>query len=197
MLSGRYGPYVKHGDVNATLPRGKEPTALTMDEAVQLIAERAAKGPSKAKGRRAKATAKADDATSPPRSGKAQAAKPKAKPGKGKAKPAEAPERRRSRLQDPHDGATQTQRRPPRSGTAEQARHPRLSCAAAGAKAGKREIARAFCIKGGDRIALKSLLAEMAEEGLLRRQPQGLQGARAPAARSPCWRSSRATPTAS
>jgi ribonuclease R len=34
-------------------------------------------------------------------------------------------------------------------------------------KAGKREIARAFSIKGGDRIALKTLLAEMAEEGLL------------------------------
>ena len=50
VLSGRYGPYVKHGDVNATLPRGKEPAALTMDEAVLLIAERAAKGPSKKQG---------------------------------------------------------------------------------------------------------------------------------------------------
>ena len=37
----------------------------------------------------------------------------------------------------------------------------------AAAKAGKREIARAFGIKGGDRIALKTLLAEMADEGLL------------------------------
>jgi DNA topoisomerase I len=51
VLSGRYGPYVKHGDVNATLPRGKAPEALTVEEAVQLIAERVAKGPSKAKGR--------------------------------------------------------------------------------------------------------------------------------------------------
>ncbi len=34
VLSGRYGPYVKHGNVNATLPRGKEPATLTMDEAV-------------------------------------------------------------------------------------------------------------------------------------------------------------------
>ena len=63
MLSGRYGPYVKHGDVNATLPRGKEPTALTMNEAVQLIAERAAKGPSKSKSRRARGSkAGTDDA---------------------------------------------------------------------------------------------------------------------------------------
>lgn len=35
------------------------------------------------------------------------------------------------------------------------------------AKAGKREIARAFGIKGADRIALKSLLREMTEDGLL------------------------------
>jgi len=34
-------------------------------------------------------------------------------------------------------------------------------------KVGKREISRAFGIKGGDRIALKQLLAEMADEGLL------------------------------
>jgi ribonuclease R len=38
----------------------------------------------------------------------------------------------------------------------------------AGAKAGKREIARAFAVKGGpERAALKALLADMAEEGLL------------------------------
>jgi ribonuclease R len=37
----------------------------------------------------------------------------------------------------------------------------------AGRRAGKRDIARAFAVKGGDRVALKELLAEMAEEGLL------------------------------
>ncbi len=56
VLSGRYGPYVKHGDVNATLPRGKAPEALTVEEAVQLIAERVAKGPSKAKARRGRSS---------------------------------------------------------------------------------------------------------------------------------------------
>jgi len=35
------------------------------------------------------------------------------------------------------------------------------------AKAGKREIARAFGVKGSDRITLKSLLRDMAEEGLI------------------------------
>jgi len=39
--------------------------------------------------------------------------------------------------------------------------------AGAGRKAGKREIARAFGLKGGDRIGLKAMLAEMTREGLL------------------------------
>ena len=51
VLSGRYGPYVKHGEVNATLPRAKDPATLSLAEAVELIAERLSKGPSKAKGR--------------------------------------------------------------------------------------------------------------------------------------------------
>jgi DNA topoisomerase-1 len=76
VLSGRYGPYVKHGAVNATLPRSKEPANLTMEEAVELIAERVAKGPSKPKGRRGKPakTEKPDKAESP-----AKASKPKGK----------------------------------------------------------------------------------------------------------------------
>ncbi len=85
VLSGRYGPYVKHGDVNATLPRGKEPAALTMDEAVQLIAERAAKGPSKPRARRPRnGKAKADDAA--PAKGKAAAKAPAAAKSKSKGK---------------------------------------------------------------------------------------------------------------
>jgi DNA topoisomerase I len=38
---GRYGPYVKHGGVNASLPEGVDPDALTLAEALVLIAERA------------------------------------------------------------------------------------------------------------------------------------------------------------
>ena len=37
----------------------------------------------------------------------------------------------------------------------------------ANGKVGKREIARAFWVKGGDRPALKKMLAEMTDEGLL------------------------------
>ncbi len=40
---GRYGPYVNHEKVNATLPKGKDPMSVTLEEAVVLIAERAAK----------------------------------------------------------------------------------------------------------------------------------------------------------
>ena len=51
VMAGRYGPYVTDGSTNATLPKGMEPNAVTLDEAVRLIDERAAKGPAK-KGRR-------------------------------------------------------------------------------------------------------------------------------------------------
>ena len=46
---------------------------------------------------------------------------------------------------------------------------------AQGGPSGKREIARAFSVKGGDRAALKRLLAEMAEEGLLSGNRKGFK----------------------
>jgi DNA topoisomerase I len=58
VLSGRYGPYVKHDKINATVPNGRDPATLTLDEAVELIAARAAKG-GKKPARKAKAAPKA------------------------------------------------------------------------------------------------------------------------------------------
>jgi DNA topoisomerase-1 len=50
VMAGRYGPYVSDGTTHATLPRGKEPKDVTLEQAIGLIDEKAAKGPSK-KGR--------------------------------------------------------------------------------------------------------------------------------------------------
>jgi DNA topoisomerase-1 len=58
VLSGRYGPYVKHGKINATLPKGREPADLTVDEAVKLIEERAAKSGKKPAKKKAAASSK-------------------------------------------------------------------------------------------------------------------------------------------
>ncbi len=41
---GRYGAYVNHGKVNATLPKGSDPASVTLEEAVAMLAERAAGG---------------------------------------------------------------------------------------------------------------------------------------------------------
>jgi DNA topoisomerase I len=38
---GRFGPYVKHGKLNASLPKAVKPEALTVEQAVQLLADRA------------------------------------------------------------------------------------------------------------------------------------------------------------
>ena len=43
VYSGRYGAYVKHGKVNATLPTDTEIDALTIEEAIELLAARVAK----------------------------------------------------------------------------------------------------------------------------------------------------------
>ena len=47
--------------------------------------------------------------------------------------------------------------------------------ATATGEAGKREIARAFGVKGGDRIALKALLRDMADDGLIAGSRRKLQ----------------------
>jgi len=59
---GKYGPYVNHGKVNATLPKGSDPQALTMEEAVALL-EAKAGAPKKATKSRSTTKAKAKTST--------------------------------------------------------------------------------------------------------------------------------------
>ncbi len=99
ILSGRYGPYIKHEATNANVPKGSDPMHLTLEDAVALIAAReAAPGGKKKPVRRAaakpaaKAPAKAKAAATPATTSKTAAkskgsAKAKAKTaGKPKAK---------------------------------------------------------------------------------------------------------------
>ena len=82
VLSGRFGPYIKHGETNANVPKGADPAALTLDEAVRLLAEREAKGGGgkKKKPAKAKAPAKAaPEKTKAAASKKPAAKKPAAK----------------------------------------------------------------------------------------------------------------------
>ena len=51
IYEGKYGSYVKHGKVNATIPKDRDPLQFTMEEAIPLLADRAAKGPAKKGGR--------------------------------------------------------------------------------------------------------------------------------------------------
>lgn len=43
VYAGRYGPYVQHGKIRATLPKSVEPEALTLEEALELLNAKAAK----------------------------------------------------------------------------------------------------------------------------------------------------------
>ena len=73
VMDGRYGPYVKWGKVNATIPKEIDPAQVTIEMAVDLIAQKA---PAKKK----KAVAKKKPAT------KKLAAKKPAVPKKAPAK---------------------------------------------------------------------------------------------------------------
>jgi DNA topoisomerase-1 len=82
VFGGKYGAYVKHGTVNATIPKDKSPDTITLEEALSLIAERAAKGGGKAPKRKApakRAAPAADSAAKKAPAKKAAAKRPAAK----------------------------------------------------------------------------------------------------------------------
>ncbi|MGB8077104.1 MAG: topoisomerase C-terminal repeat-containing protein, partial [Gallionella sp.] len=78
ICSGRYGPYARHGKINATLPKGVSPDDITLEEALELIAAKAAKGGVKGNKPAAKVT-------------REKTGKPKTAPKKTTAKPGAAP----------------------------------------------------------------------------------------------------------
>ena len=81
--SGRFGPYVQHGQLRATLPRDMDKDTVNLEDAIAILAAKAAKGPGKPK---AKAKAKSKAKTKAKAKAKTKA-KSKAK-AKGKTKAA-------------------------------------------------------------------------------------------------------------
>ena len=58
VMSGRYGPYIKWEKVNATLPKDVDPESVTVEQAIELVNEKAAKSGKKRKAPAKKAAAK-------------------------------------------------------------------------------------------------------------------------------------------
>ncbi len=87
LKDGRYGAYVTHGGINATIPKGADQASMTLDEGLALIAARIASGvtPKKATTKKAPAkkpatkTAAKKPAAKKPAAKKAPAKKPAAK----------------------------------------------------------------------------------------------------------------------
>jgi DNA topoisomerase-1 len=52
VLDGRYGPYVTDGTLNASVPEGIDPRGLTMEDAVEILAERERRRGRRRRGRR-------------------------------------------------------------------------------------------------------------------------------------------------
>ncbi len=101
IMPGKYGPYVKWAKVNATIPKTIDPEALTLEDALALIAEKAGKAPAKKPARKAaapktaakpKAAAKPKTAAVKTTAAKADAKKPAIKKAPAKKPAAKAAE---------------------------------------------------------------------------------------------------------
>jgi DNA topoisomerase-1 len=75
VMPGRYGPYVTDGTTNATIPRDAKPEDVTLEQAIELIDARIAKGPAKGKAKKKAAPKKAAAKKKAPAKTKARAKK--------------------------------------------------------------------------------------------------------------------------
>ncbi len=80
LYSGKYGPYVKHDKINASLPKGANVETYTLEEAIPLLAERAGSSGKKKSGGFKKKAAPAKEKATPVKEKKAAAPKKKAAP---------------------------------------------------------------------------------------------------------------------
>jgi DNA topoisomerase-1 len=102
LYRGRYGPYVSHDGVFASLPKGADPDSFALDAAIPLLAAQKIKGKGKSRRpARRTATAPANGAAKPARRAAAtrtatarRKAKPAAKKPAAERKPADRPTRR-------------------------------------------------------------------------------------------------------
>lgn len=79
VMAGRFGPYVKSGKINATLPKGTAPEDLTLEAALPLLAAKAGAAPKKKAPAKKTAASKKAAAAKKPAAKKAPAKKAKAK----------------------------------------------------------------------------------------------------------------------
>jgi DNA topoisomerase-1 len=82
IFEGRYGAYVKHGKVNATIPKDTDINSVTLEDAIRWLAERVAKGGGKAASRKGGKKAKAAPAADSGDGAVAEAPKKRAKKAK-------------------------------------------------------------------------------------------------------------------
>ena len=85
LKDGRFGPYVTDGETNATVPRGEDAMEIDFDRAVELIADKRAKGPAKKPVKRAAGAGAKSTAAKKTPAKKAAARKAPTKPAPKKA----------------------------------------------------------------------------------------------------------------
>ncbi|WP_051329038.1 type I DNA topoisomerase [Geminicoccus roseus] len=101
LFAGRFGPYVKCGDVNASLPKSLAAEQLDLATAIRLIDERAAKGPGK-KPKRGAAKKAAPAKKAAAKTAEKKPAK-EAQPGDGKPAAKKAPAKKAAARKAPAD----------------------------------------------------------------------------------------------